>query len=60
MKVNRDKSVILISGNKKVIANTDNNCIKLEDVHELLGITTDSKLTFENHSNKFCKKIKER
>ena len=27
-----------------------------EDVHELLGITISSKLTFENHINKLCKK----
>ena len=35
---------------------TDNNYTEAEDVHELLGMTTDSKLTFENHINKFCKK----
>ena len=55
MKVNRDKSLILTPGNKKVIASTDNNCIKFEDVHELLEITIDSKLTFENNTNKLCK-----
>ena len=33
----------------------DNNCIK-SDIHELLGITIDSNLTFENHFNKLCEK----
>ena len=40
MKVNSDKSHFLI-------ANIDNNCIESEDVHELLVITTDSKLMFK-------------
>ena len=30
--------------------------IESEDIHELLGITVDSKLTFETHINKFCQK----
>ena len=47
IKVNSDKSRLLKSENKKAIANIDDNCIKSEDVHELLGITIDSKLTFE-------------
>ena len=35
----------------KSIANIDNNCIESEDIHELLGITIDSKLTFETYIN---------
>ena len=41
MKVNSDKSHLLMSGNKTV-ANIDNNRIESEDIHELLGITIDS------------------
>ena len=46
-----------MSGNKKATANFDNNCIESGDKREHLGITIDSKVTFENHINKFCKKI---
>ena len=60
MKVNSDKSHLLMSGNKKAIANIDNNCIKFENVHELLGITIDSKLTFENVINKICKETSQK
>ena len=57
MKVSSPKSYLLMSGNKKATANFDNNCIESGDKHEHLGITIDSKVTFENHINKFCKKI---
>ena len=49
MKINSDKSDFVLSGNKKAVANNANNCVDSEGVHKLLGITTDSKLTFENH-----------
>lgn len=39
-------------GNKKAIANIDNNCIQSDDLRELLEIIIDSKLTFEKHINK--------
>ena len=45
-----------MSGNKKAIFTIDNNCIRSEDVHELLRKTISTKLTFENHINKLCKK----
>ena len=60
MKINRDKSLFVLSGNKKAIANSANNSIESEGVHELFGITTDSKLTFENHINKLCKKASQK
>ena len=41
-----------LSGNKKAIANIDNNCIQSDDLRELLEIIIDSKLTFEKHINK--------
>ena len=56
MKINSDKSHILMSGNKKTAANIDHNCIESEDVHELLVITIGLKLTIENHINKLCNK----
>ena len=56
MKVNSDKSHLLISGNKETIANIVNNYIESENLHELLGIIIDSKVTFENHTNKVWKK----
>ena len=46
---------LLMSWNK-AIANIDNDRIESKDIYELLGITTDSKLKFENHINKLCKK----
>ena len=55
MKRNSDKGYLRVSENKKAIANTD--CIESEDVYEHLGITIDSKLSFENHINKICKKV---
>lgn len=40
MRVNNDKTHLLISGNKKkAILNIDNNYNESEDVYELLGIT---------------------
>ena len=40
MRVNNDKTHLLISGNKKkAILNVDNNYNESEDVYELLGIT---------------------
>ena len=42
--------------NKRATASIKNNWKEFEDVHELLRITSDSKLTFENHVNKLCKK----
>ena len=41
MKVSSDKSYILMPGNKKAIANIDNNCIESENAHELIWITID-------------------
>ena len=59
MKVNSDKSPLLMSG-KEVILKIDDNHIKSENTHDLLGITTDLKLTFENHINKLSKKASQK
>ena len=56
MKVNTDKSHLLLSGNTKLTSNIDNNITESEMKQELLGITIDSTLSFEEHVNKICKK----
>ena len=56
IKGNTDKSPLLMSGNKEVIANIGINCINSEDLQELLGITIDSNLTFETILINFAKK----
>ena len=38
----------------KAIANIDNNRTESENIHEILAITIDSRLTFENHINKLA------
>ena len=59
MKVNGDKSHLLMSGNKS-IAYIDNNRIESKDTHELLRRTIDSKLIFETYINNFCKKTNQK
>ena len=44
----------------KAIENIDNNHIESEDINELLGITIDSKLTFETHIKKPCQKTSQK
>ena len=56
MKVNADRSHLLLSGNSRTTATTDINYIELENEHLWLGITIDSNLTFESHINSICKK----
>ena len=51
MKVNGNNSYLLMFGN---------NCKNSEEVHELLGITTDAKLTLENHINNLYKKVSQK
>ena len=56
MKVNTDKSHILLFGNTQLISNIDNNLITSEKEQMLLGITIDSNLSFEEHIKNMCKK----
>ena len=56
MKVNTGKSHLLLPGKSEANATIDNNYIESEDEQVLLGIKTDSNLTFENHMNSICKK----
>lgn len=51
MKVNGNNSYLLMFGN---------NCKNSEEVHELLGITIDAKLTLENHINNLYKKASQK
>ena len=60
MKVNTDKSHLLLSGNTKHESNIDNNIIISEPQQELLGITIDSNLSFEDHVNKICQKTSQK
>ena len=59
MKVNSDKSHLLMSGNK-VIENIDDNRMESKYMHKFLGITIDSKMTLENQFLIICPLIKER
>ena len=54
MKLNTDKSHLLMSGNK-AITNIGNKRMKSEHIYKRLEITIDSKLAFETHINKIFK-----
>ena len=60
MKVNTDKSHLLLSGNTKLASNIDNKTAESEMKQEPLGITIDSKLSFEEHVNNICKKASQK
>ena len=60
MKVNSDKSHLLMSGNLTFLSNVDNNVIESENQQELLGILIDSNLTFKGHINNICKKASQK
>ena len=56
MKVNTDKSHLLLSKNTKLASNINNNTIESEIKQQLLGITIDSNLSFQKHVIDICKK----
>ena len=56
MKVNTDKSHLLLSVDTCLTSNIDNNLIESEKEQVLLGVTIDSNLSFEKHINNICKK----
>ena len=56
MKANTGKSPLLVSGNVRATAKIDGNYIESEKEQVLLGITSDSNLTFESHINNICKR----
>ena len=49
-----------MSGNRKAVTNIRTSYIESENLHELLRVTIDSKLTFDNHINKLCKKTSQK
>ena len=56
MKVNTDKSHLLVPENVRAMANIDNNYVDSEKEQLLLGITIDSNLIFEKHINNISKR----
>ena len=56
MKVNKDKSHLLLSGKNNLTVNIDGNVTESEDNQVLPGITIDSNLSFNKHINNLCKK----
>ena len=53
---NASKCHVLLSTNKKVHVNIDTAQIENSQFEKLLGVTLDSKLTFEKHINQICGK----
>ena len=60
MKVNTDKSHLLLSRNVSLTSNIDNKLIESENEQVLLGVTIDSNLSFEKHINNLCKKASQK
>ena len=60
MKVNTDKSHLLLSGNVSLTSNIDNKLIESENEQVLLGVTIDPNLSFEKHINNLCKKASQK
>ena len=56
MKVNTNKSHLLLSGKNNLTTNIDGNVIESEDNQVLLGITIDSNLSLNKHINNLCKR----
>ena len=56
IKGNTGKSYLLLSGNSRATATIDNSRNESEDEQELLGITIDFNITFENYIKSICKK----
>ena len=60
MKVNTVKNHLLLTGNSRATTTIDNSYTEQEDEQVLRGITTDSNLTFENHTNGICQKASQK
>ena len=56
MKANADKSHLLVIGNYEVSANTNEFEIESSKKEKLLGISIDTRLSFEHHITSFYKK----
>ena len=62
MKMNGDKSHLLVLGNKSVegILTVSGYLIKESDEEKLLGVTIVKKLNFKSHVNSLCKKASQK
>ena len=60
MKVNTDKSHLLLSSNSRATTTIDNSCIESEDEQVLLGRAIQSILIFENLTNSIRKKASQK
>ena len=56
MKENEDKSHVMLTSQDNVYVSISTAQIENSKCQKLLGINTDSKLTFEDHINRICKK----
>ena len=56
MKGNEDKCHVILSSQDNMHVNIGTTQIENSKYQKLLGINIDSKLTFENHINRICKK----
>ena len=56
MKANADKCHLLITGNYEVSVNINEFEIESSDKEKLLGISIDTRLSFEHHITSLCKK----
>ena len=54
------KSHVLFAENDNLSAIIDDRTIMSENKNELLGISLDSKLSFEDHINNLCKKASQK
>jgi len=60
MKMNPDKFHLLLSNRKELKINICNETISSSKHEKLLGVTIDSKLSFEEHINNLCKKASQK
>ena len=56
LKVNRDKSQILLTSKDEASIKIDDTDIKSSSSKKLLGVSIDNKLNFNDHVSKLCKK----
>ena len=60
MKANSDKSHLLLSSSTSSTANINGDIVKNLESENLLGVTIDYKLNFEEHLSKVCNKASQK
>ena len=60
MKANADKYHLLVTGNYEVSANINEFEIESSKKEKLLGISIDTRLSFEHHITSLCKKASQK